>query len=134
MFVGPVASSSAQVIRAIACATSLVRGLTAHTPVVAHSIDAVTLRNTITRIADSDTAGLPIAGSTATLQLLGVLGPGDDLRAIWHSQYSTDAAAQYDPAAKSLYVRESNGHYTPLDRAIISVSYTHLTLPTIYSV
>jgi hypothetical protein len=111
-------------IVSVVCATSRVRGLTAKSPVNVRLLDPTSLRGTITQLSQAEIDAESLAGTTQTLQLLGALGPKQDLATIGRSQYNVNTAADYDPHSKTLYIRSSKAALTPLDRAVIAHEYT----------
>jgi hypothetical protein len=123
-FLTPGDAASQSGVVAVACATSKVRGLMPHTPIKVRLLDPGALRNQITQITQAEVAAEPLASVTTTLQLLGALGPKQDLGTIDRSQYNVDSAADYDIRTKTLYVRGSKTAFTPLDRATIAHEYT----------
>jgi hypothetical protein len=123
-FLTPGDAASQSGVVTVACATSKVRGLMPHTPIRVRLLDPTALRNQITQITQAEVAAEQLAGVTATLQLLGALGPKQDLGAVDRSQYNVNSAADYDIRTKTLYVRGSKTSFTPLDRATIAHEYT----------
>jgi hypothetical protein len=111
-------------IVSVVCATSRVRGLAPKAPVNVRLLDPTSLRGTITQLSEAEIAAQSLTGATETLQLLGALGPKQDLATIGRSQYNVNTAADYDPRSKTLYIRSSKTALTPLDRAVIAHEYT----------
>jgi hypothetical protein len=110
---------------AIACMTSVVRGLTARQPITVRIVDDTALRAEITQLTQADVASQPINGTEIAMRLLGALSPNEDLATIRRSKYNLDTSAQYDIRTKILYVKATTGHYSPLDQAIIAHEYTY---------
>src|SRR5579885_2382797 len=96
VFASQADSASQAVVQSLACATALLRGLTAKTPVTVRLVDTATLRGQVSAISKADTATQPLTGTAIALQLLGAMGPHDDLDAIRRSQYNLTTAAEYD--------------------------------------
>ena len=123
-FLNPGDAATENGIVSVVCATSRVRGLTPKTPVNVRLLDPVSLRGTITQLSQAEIDAESLAGATETLQLLGALGPKQDLATIGRSQYNVNTAADYDPRSKMLFIRSSKAALTPLDRAVIAHEYT----------
>lgn len=121
------ASSQAPIL-AIACATEGVRELTPRQPIEVRVVDAASLRTEAGLIRQREVAAEKLDGTILAFQLLGALGPKQDLAAIRRSQYSGNTTAQYDSHDKILYVRADRPPYTPLDRALISHEYARALL------
>jgi hypothetical protein len=122
-FAGKTDAATQQAVLAVACATSTVRGLVAHTPVAVRLVDAATMSATVKALMARDTVTQALAQSETTLQMIGAITSTNALSSVAGSTYNPDAVAQYDPYHKTLYVQATRGHFTPLDLAVISHEY-----------
>lgn len=122
-FTGMADAATQQVVLRVACITSTLRGLVAHTPVQVRLVNASTMRATVDDLMRRDASTQELARSAAALQLLGALSSMSAISAIASSKYNPDTAAEYDLYNKTLYVQTGGAKFTPLDLAVICHEY-----------
>ncbi len=115
----------ASVYAAIEAQVQELRGLTAKTPVDPKLLDEATLKKNIEKSFLTANPPEQLAATQRIYELMGLVPPGTDLKALYLRLLGSQVAGYYDDKTKELYVVSKSGGLGPTEQVTFAHEFDH---------